>query len=146
MNWRRGLFRLWIVGSVLFVIAVASDSYSEIKAQSFSGYKCTIKNSLQLKKDGSSQRNPVPDTWGTMEFIIDRASGRMLGGTASGVWKHEVWDRGSDQQSFKAIYTSVAGFLHVQLLQIEEYREGAIKPFLLVDGTNIHTGVCTHLS
>jgi hypothetical protein len=81
-----------------------------------------------------------------MEFIIDRASGRMLGGTASGVWKHEVWDRGSDQQSFKAIYTSVAGFLHVQLLQIEEYREGAIKPFLLVDGTNIHTGVCTHLS
>jgi hypothetical protein len=31
MNWRRGLFRLWIVGSVLFVIAVAFVSYSEIK-------------------------------------------------------------------------------------------------------------------
>jgi hypothetical protein len=28
-----GLFRLWIVGSVLFVIAVAVISYSEIKAQ-----------------------------------------------------------------------------------------------------------------
>jgi hypothetical protein len=33
MNWRRGLFRLWIVGSVLFVIAFAVISYSEIKAQ-----------------------------------------------------------------------------------------------------------------
>jgi hypothetical protein len=33
MNWRRGLFRLWVVGSVLFVIAYASLSYSFIKAE-----------------------------------------------------------------------------------------------------------------
>jgi hypothetical protein len=33
MNWRRGLFRLWIVGSALFVIAVAVISYREIKEQ-----------------------------------------------------------------------------------------------------------------
>ena len=33
MNWRRGLLRLWIVGTVLFVLAVAFVSYSEIKAQ-----------------------------------------------------------------------------------------------------------------
>jgi hypothetical protein len=33
MNWRRGLFRLWIVGTALFVIAVAFVSYGEIKAQ-----------------------------------------------------------------------------------------------------------------
>src|SRR6516165_3694267 len=32
MNWRRGLFRLWIVGTVLFVIAVASINYPSIKA------------------------------------------------------------------------------------------------------------------
>ena len=32
MNWRRGLFRLWIVGTALFVIAVAFLSYSDIKA------------------------------------------------------------------------------------------------------------------
>jgi hypothetical protein len=31
MNWRRGLFRLWIVGSALFVLAVAFVSYSDIK-------------------------------------------------------------------------------------------------------------------
>ena len=33
MNWRRGLFRLWIVGTALFVIAIAFVSYSEIKAE-----------------------------------------------------------------------------------------------------------------
>jgi len=33
MNWRRGLFRLWIVGTTLFVIAIAFISYSEIKQQ-----------------------------------------------------------------------------------------------------------------
>ena len=32
MNWRRGLFRLWIVGTVLFVLAVAFVSYTEIKS------------------------------------------------------------------------------------------------------------------
>ena len=33
MNFRRGLFRLWIIGSVLFVLAVAFFSYAEIKKQ-----------------------------------------------------------------------------------------------------------------
>ena len=33
MNWRRGLFRLWIVGTALFVLAVAFVSYTEIKEQ-----------------------------------------------------------------------------------------------------------------
>jgi hypothetical protein len=33
MNLRRGLFRLWLVGSALFVLAVAFVSYGEIKNQ-----------------------------------------------------------------------------------------------------------------
>jgi hypothetical protein len=33
MNWRRGLFRLWIVRATLFVIAIALVSYSDIKAE-----------------------------------------------------------------------------------------------------------------
>jgi hypothetical protein len=31
----------------------------------------------------------------------------------------------------KGVYSSQAGFLHVQLLQIVEYEQGAVKPFLL---------------
>ena len=33
MNWRRGLVWVWIVGSALFVIAVAFISFTEIKEQ-----------------------------------------------------------------------------------------------------------------
>jgi hypothetical protein len=33
MNWRRGLFRLWIVGAAIFVIAVAAISYSSFEAE-----------------------------------------------------------------------------------------------------------------
>jgi hypothetical protein len=33
MNWRRGLFRLWIVGTTLFVLAIAFISYGDIKQQ-----------------------------------------------------------------------------------------------------------------
>ena len=33
MNWRRGLFRLWIIGSALFVLAVAFFNYPSIKAE-----------------------------------------------------------------------------------------------------------------
>jgi hypothetical protein len=33
MNWRHGLFRLWIVGSALFVLGVAFVSYDDIKRQ-----------------------------------------------------------------------------------------------------------------
>jgi hypothetical protein len=72
-----------------------------------------------------------------MEFVIDRASGRMLGGTASGIWRRAVLD--------KVVYTSQPGYVHVQLLQIREFEDGPVKPFLLVDGTAIHTGNCTHL-
>jgi hypothetical protein len=33
VNWRLGLFRLWIVGSALFVLVVAFISYSDIKSE-----------------------------------------------------------------------------------------------------------------
>jgi hypothetical protein len=31
LNWRQGFFRFWVIGSVLFVIAVAAISYSDVK-------------------------------------------------------------------------------------------------------------------
>jgi hypothetical protein len=33
MNWRRGLFRLWIMGAVLFALTVTAISYTEIRGQ-----------------------------------------------------------------------------------------------------------------
>ena len=33
MNWRRGCFRLWVVGSALFIVAVAAITSIEIQPQ-----------------------------------------------------------------------------------------------------------------
>src|SRR5262249_19674857 len=33
LNWRQGFFRFWVVGTALFVIAIAAISYIEIKAE-----------------------------------------------------------------------------------------------------------------
>jgi hypothetical protein len=140
------------IAALVLLILCAGES-----AQDFSGYKCNIKQSLQLGKDGSAQQYELAESYRNMEFIIDRASGRMLGGTVSEVWSHQVWDRGSDQQSYKAIYGSIplihlgrivgAGppYINLQMLQIGEYEQGAVKPFLLVDGMTMHMGTCTHL-
>ena len=61
MNWRRGLFRLWIVGAALFVIAVAAISYSEIK-NSYSEIKKQFEEtSLQPYIESNSELLvPVP--------------------------------------------------------------------------------------
>jgi hypothetical protein len=135
----------WLVVGIV-VAGVLCGSEAGAEGAIFSGYKCNIKHSLQLGKDGSAQQHELADAYRNKEFVIDRTSGRMLGGTTAATWKHEVWDRGSDKQSFKAVYTSSAGFLHVQLLQIREFENGVVKPFLLVDGTEIFMGTCTHLS
>ena len=60
MNWRRGLFRLWIVGSALFVLAVAFISYGEIKQQFDTALKPTTTFEVQ-RPDGSTLDIQAPD-------------------------------------------------------------------------------------
>src|SRR5262245_51044184 len=73
MNWRRGLFRLWIVGSVLFVIAVAYFSYSEIKRQFddaalIAANQAAMAASLPVKSrtDYEVGIGPPPAPWATL--------------------------------------------------------------------------------
>ena len=57
MNLRRGLFRLWIIGSALFVLAVAFVGYSGIKEQ-FTAVASTFE--VQLP-DGRTFEVQAPD-------------------------------------------------------------------------------------
>jgi hypothetical protein len=50
MNWRRGLFRLWIVGAALFVIAVVVISYRDIKEQFDAAQLETIRSQLDTSR------------------------------------------------------------------------------------------------
>ena len=57
MNLRRGLFRLWIVGSALFVLAIAFVGYSEIKEQ-FTAVASMSKAEWPVQLAGFRQRYP----------------------------------------------------------------------------------------
>jgi len=60
MNWRLGLFRLWIVGTALFVLAVAFVSYSQIKAQFDAALKSNTTFEVQAP-DGRTFEVQAPD-------------------------------------------------------------------------------------
>jgi hypothetical protein len=98
-------------------------------------------------KDGSTQPHLLAQAYLKKEFIVDRASGLILGDISSrvGAGKHEVWDLGSGQQSYKSIYTSPPPNVHIDFLQVREFENGPVKPFLFIEGTAMHTGTCTHL-
>jgi hypothetical protein len=137
----KNMIRIMILLGVLAVTG-ATTAFGEA-----AGYKCTIRHTLGVGGDGSPQPHVNAQAFNNKEFIVDRASGRMLGDINSQGWtgRHEVWDRGSSQQSYKSVYTSPPPFVHINLLQIEEFRSGDVKPFLLIQGTIMHTGTCIHL-
>ena len=65
----------------------------------------------------------IPKRTGGSERRIhrSRASGQMRGVINSQAWgKHEVWDRGSDEASYKSIYALPPPDVKVALLQIRE--------------------------
>ena len=59
MNLRRGLFRLWIVGSALFVLALAFVGYTEIKEQ-FTAVASMSKRNGRCNLQGSG--SDIPNT------------------------------------------------------------------------------------
>jgi hypothetical protein len=132
MNWRFAI-------AVLFT---PTATHAQIAPENSSGYNCTIKDLRTLEKDGGTQPRSMA---GVSSFVVDRATGRILGDLSSRVWKQQVLDPGSNQQSYKALYVSSAGFVHVRLLQVMEFESGPVKPFLFVDGFWAYSGTCTHL-
>jgi hypothetical protein len=109
-------------------------------------YTCTVKQSLALQKDGSTRPHRNEQAFRNGEFTVDRKTGQMRGVVDSQAWgKHEVWDRGSDEASYKSIYALPPPDVEIALLQIRELRDEADKPFLLVVDTSLLTGTCTHL-
>jgi hypothetical protein len=102
MNWRRGLFRLWIVGAALFVLAVALISYTDIKEEfedaasasaSVTDRAVTKQNSVAPKRvtDPALIRRleRTPNPWATLGWWASIALGiplTVLALGASLVW------------------------------------------------------------
>jgi hypothetical protein len=70
MNWRRGLFRLWIIGAVVFAIAVSCVSYSGIKAE-FDAASRPNKVFEVKQPDGSVFEVRAPDMESAVAAVSD---------------------------------------------------------------------------
>jgi hypothetical protein len=79
------------------------------------------------------------------DFTIDRSSGLMLGKfveNGSIYWDTTVVERGGVQMSYKAFSRNRQGYAFAQYIEVELWREGPRKPFVLLDN-EILTGYCT---
>lgn len=109
-----------------------------------SGYQCTVKDAI-YSAQGTLLRTDLTKAAVGKEFIVDRSNGRMLGDYASGIgWQPKVLEYGSRQQSFKVIYTS-APYLHVRFLTVQEFDDGTLKSFYMLDEDSFLTGNCKSL-
>jgi hypothetical protein len=100
----------------IFLLALCREA--EAERIDCTSYTCIAKYSLSLQKDGSTRPHRNEQAFRNREFTVDRASGQMRGAIDSQTWgKHEVWDRGSDEASYKAIYVLPPPDVEVALLK-----------------------------
>lgn len=77
------------------------------------------------------------------DFTVNRKTGIYISRFFSNEeWKKHILDIGSKEQSFKLLSTSTGGYMHTQYLQIDLYVESIRKPFRLINGGTVFTGVC----
>jgi hypothetical protein len=135
---------------IMFVVGALVVTGSTAAFAEAAGYKCTIKHMVELGDDGLPQLNAGRlNYYRNQEFVVDRASGRILGNVirTEGA-KLEVLDSGSDQWPYVLLYTYPSypsSHAHINLLTVREYRAGDVKAFLLVENDTMYTGACTHL-
>lgn len=88
----------------------------------------------------------VQETKGA-SLLVDRSSGKVLTKAhALGFLPNyvpDVAELGNDKQSFKVRYTTPSGpYLHLAYLEIKTYALTKQKPFVLIDGESVFSGVC----
>jgi hypothetical protein len=121
------------VATLLFFAAPATAAQES--------YACTVQ-SLSRLSDGGTLVRATGDPIEGRDFAVNRASGKIIGKyLGSGGFDTKVLDAGSAAQSFKVLATS-RGSLHVLYLEIQQFRPGVLKPFVLVDGSLVYAGVC----
>lgn len=113
----------------------------------FSAYECEFLTASTLESGRLVQSKFTKDYLAN-KIYVDHNTGEIVGKFfASSYWtgEHTLIDRGSDEQSFKVMFLSGGTYRHVMLLEVMEYAAGPQKPFLLVDDTDVFTGICTHM-
>jgi hypothetical protein len=126
----------------LLVISAISGASTLRAFAGGGGYVCRIVSESIINDSGSIEVRPKHPIIG-QDFTVDRASGRIIGRYIGSQGRDpNVIEHGSNQQSFKVIAKNSWGYVHLMLLEVEEYNQGVEKPFLLVDDTEVMSGLC----
>jgi len=111
-----------------------------------SRYECQALATLALKKDGVLRQDEV---WNGAAFVVNRISGQIEGDVNNLSWPEiRVIERGTDLSAFAVIWissemptdpnASKSGYLEIQ-----EWVDSDVKPFVMVFAPYVITGTCT---
>jgi len=125
---------------------VASLSASWVLAGS-NGHQCVVSTEAQLQGDGALGKPRKTSALGK-KFAVDRRSGAVVepdgelwsfGGASA-----TVLSMGNSENSFVSVTTSPAreSGVHAIFVRVQEHEESKLKPFILVAGGLVYTGVC----
>jgi hypothetical protein len=135
---RQNLHTLLLLG--LFGASSASVAGSQ-------SYQCSITEETHLAANGQMKPYPKPLALGK-RFAIDRNSGALAEPDLA-FWAPTdavvtVLAKGNKDNSFVATYVAQAAKVgvHSTVVRVEEFAPTANKPFLVVSGASIYSGLC----
>lgn len=107
-------------------------------------YRCTIERVVAASEGESNQ------VYIGTQFTVDRHTGLMTGALKNSyVTDPQVIDQGSLETSFKVVTTmrkdqGAGAGSSIYALTINEYQEGAKKPFIFLNNDEAFLGWCEH--
>jgi hypothetical protein len=107
-------------------------------------YECQVITAVDVNASGKLEKDHL---YVGVRFFVDRRSGVMLGRTlhnAASSSSVEVIDYGGDGSSFAVLTTHEkdGGHFAPELLEIQVWRDGPKKPFVLWHGLGLASGLC----
>ena len=113
-------------------------------AQDIQDYQCTIRALVTTVDDGPVMESERKAYVGKM-FSINRQSGVMTGALKNAVLSEPVVvDFGSSQNAFKAFSIFKGAGSYITVINVREFDDGPLKPFLYTSNESVYSGVCRH--
>ena len=133
----------WMMVAPLGTLSAAS--HSQQLSGEFMGYYCTLQSAHQTERGSISPAAQKGSLVG-QSFLVERSTGRIDGS----LFEPDRWevgkivDLGSNAQAYKVVFVTPP-HVSVRLLVGDEYQEGPLKRFVLMDNAYVYVGLCEHL-
>jgi len=113
-------------------------------AWALSDYRCTVVRAV------SASESSLGHMYIGKQFTVERKSGLMAGALKNSyVTEPQVIDYGSSENSYKVVTTmrkeqGAGAGSSLFALTINEYKDGARKPFVFLSDSDVYFGWCEH--